>query len=102
MHGFRARCFASPRNDESFPFVSHNGRIIFSRIPGQSGAARSAEPGIHRAACRRRGYGLLRRERNDNVDAVGATNQHDGQITKSLSTLLRENIPLAPSGKSVI
>ena len=30
------------------------------------------------------------------------TNQPDGQITKSLSILSRKNIPLAPSGKSVI
>jgi hypothetical protein len=31
-----------------------------------------------------------------------ATNWHDGQITKSLSSGSRKNIPLAPSGKSMI
>jgi hypothetical protein len=33
---------------------------------------------------------------------MSATYQLDGQITKSLSIPSRENIPLAPSGKSVI
>ena len=36
------------------------------------------------------------------TDAVAATIQHDGQIKKSLSIPSHKNIPLAPSGKSVI
>jgi hypothetical protein len=36
------------------------------------------------------------------VDALGATNQLDGQIIKSLSIAQVKNIPLPPSGKSVI
>jgi hypothetical protein len=39
---------------------------------------------------------------NDNVEALGATNQPDGQITKNLSTPSRKNIPLNPSGKSAL
>jgi hypothetical protein len=31
-----------------------------------------------------------------------ATNQPDGQISKSLSRPSRKNIPLSPSGKSVV
>jgi hypothetical protein len=37
---------------------------------------------------------------NDEFIRRPATNQHDGQITKSLSSPSRKNIPLAPSGKS--
>ena len=33
---------------------------------------------------------------------TAATNRHDGQITKSLSTPPRKNISLNPSGKSVL
>jgi hypothetical protein len=40
--------------------------------------------------------------RDDDVGAVGATNQPVGQINKSLSSLAHKNISLAPSGKSVI
>jgi hypothetical protein len=40
--------------------------------------------------------------RNNDLDAAGATKQPDGQITKSLSSPSRKNIPLSPSGKSVI
>jgi hypothetical protein len=36
------------------------------------------------------------------MTSQAATNWHDGQITKSLSIRSRKNIPLAPSGKSVI
>jgi hypothetical protein len=50
--------------------------------------------------CRAPHYGLRRFARNDDVEAVDATKQPDGQITKSLSTLSRKNNPLAPSGKS--
>jgi hypothetical protein len=39
---------------------------------------------------------------NDEVGSTGATKQHDGQITKNLSTPVCENIPLSLSGKSVI
>jgi len=38
--------------------------------------------------------------RNDEFIRGPATNQHDGQITKSMSSPSRKNIPLAPSGKS--
>jgi hypothetical protein len=38
---------------------------------------------------------------NDNVAAIGATNWHDRQITKSLSIPSCKNKPLTPSGKSV-
>jgi hypothetical protein len=48
------------------------------------------------------GYGLLRCARNDEMAILRATNWHDGQITKSLSIPSRKNIPLSPSGKSVI
>jgi hypothetical protein len=44
----------------------------------------------------------LRFGRNDDVDALGATQQPDGQISKSLSSRRVKNIPLSPSGKSVI
>jgi hypothetical protein len=40
--------------------------------------------------------------RNNDLDAVGATKQLDGQITKGLSSPFRKNIPLSPSGKSMI
>jgi len=40
--------------------------------------------------------------RKDEMTSSGATNWHDGQITKSLSSGSRKNIPLAPSGKSMI
>ncbi|WP_207234742.1 hypothetical protein, partial [Bradyrhizobium sp. Leo170] len=36
------------------------------------------------------------------VEARAATNQPDGQITKSLSSASRKNKSLNPSGKSVI
>jgi hypothetical protein len=47
-------------------------------------------------------YGLLRFARNDDVETSGATKQPDGQITQNLSSPLAKNIPLAPSGKSVV
>jgi hypothetical protein len=40
--------------------------------------------------------------RKDEVKAVRATNWHDGQITKSLSSPLRKNISVAASGKSEV
>jgi hypothetical protein len=43
---------------------------------------------------------LRRLARKGNLGARGATNWHDGQITKSLSIPLRKNIPLNVSGKS--
>jgi hypothetical protein len=43
---------------------------------------------------------LLRCLRKRNHHAATATKQHDGQITKSLSSPSRKNISLAPSGKS--
>ena len=46
--------------------------------------------------------GLLRFTRNDENGIPCATNWHDGQITKNLSTPSRKNIPLNVSGKSVI
>jgi hypothetical protein len=55
---------------------------------------------IPRAA--RRKYELRRFARNDEIASSRATNWHDGQITKSLSSRSRKNIPLAPSGKSMI
>jgi hypothetical protein len=45
---------------------------------------------------------LRRLARNSNLDATGATKQPDGQISKKLSSPHVENIPLSPSGKSVI
>jgi hypothetical protein len=33
---------------------------------------------------------------------MGAAKQPDGQISKNLSSPLRKNIPLSPSGKSLI
>jgi hypothetical protein len=45
---------------------------------------------------------LLRFARNDEVAFVRATKQRDGQITPNLSILPQKNIPLAPSGKSLI
>jgi len=55
---------------------------------------------------------LLRQERmdcfvrfaphNDEVVAIPATNWHDGQITKSMSSPSRKNIPFAPPAKSVV
>ena len=39
---------------------------------------------------------------NDEVGTSGATKQHDGQITKSLSSPCCKNIPLNASGKSVL
>jgi hypothetical protein len=47
-------------------------------------------------------YGLLRFARNDDVIALGATKQPDGQIAESLSSPSAKNIPLPSSGKSVI
>jgi hypothetical protein len=47
-------------------------------------------------------YGLLRFARNDDVPASAATKQPDGQISKILSSPLHKNIPLSPSGKSLI
>jgi len=49
-----------------------------------------------------RRYELRRFARNDEIASSRATNWHDGQITKSLSSRSRKNIPLAPSGKSMI
>jgi len=36
------------------------------------------------------------------MTAICATNWHDGQITKSLSSPSDKNIPVAPSGKSAV
>jgi hypothetical protein len=52
-------------------------------------------------AARARLFGLLRFARNVKMTSSGATNWHDGQITKSMSISSRKNIPLAPSGKSM-
>jgi hypothetical protein len=38
----------------------------------------------------------------DDVAALGATKQPDGQISKILSSPARKNIPLNPSGKSAL
>jgi hypothetical protein len=43
---------------------------------------------------------LLRVPRKGDLDMCAATNQPDGQITKSLSSYRRKNIPLNLSGKS--
>jgi len=102
MHGFRARCFASPRNDESFPFVSHNGRIIFSRfpvIPGQRAAPSLESTGLHVVVAAMDCFA---------ASAMTMSTQWARQINttgkspKSLSIPSRKNIPLTPSGKSVI
>jgi hypothetical protein len=45
---------------------------------------------------------LLRFLRKRNLRAAPATKQHDGQITKSLSSPSRKNIPLPPQAKSVV
>jgi hypothetical protein len=44
--------------------------------------------------------GLICLARNDEMTSSGATNWHDGQITKSLSSPSCKNIPLNLSGKS--
>jgi len=36
------------------------------------------------------------------MEALAAAKQHDGQITKNLSSPSRKNIPLSPSGKSAL
>jgi hypothetical protein len=53
-------------------------------------------------ACGERRYGSLRFVRNDEVGSAGATKQPDGQISKNLSSPAAKNIPLSPSGKSLI
>jgi hypothetical protein len=45
---------------------------------------------------------LLRLGRNDQVEALDAAKQPDGQITKFLSSPRSKNISLSPSGKSLI
>jgi hypothetical protein len=45
--------------------------------------------------------GLICLARNDEMASSGATNWHDGQITKSLSSPLCKNIPLNAQAKSV-
>jgi hypothetical protein len=45
---------------------------------------------------------LLRFPRKRNLRATAATKQHDGQITKSLSSPSRKDIPLPPSAKSLL
>src|SRR5450432_4014088 len=47
-------------------------------------------------------YGLSRFARNHEHASPPATNQPDGQITKSLSSPSRKNISLNPSGKSLL
>jgi hypothetical protein len=47
-------------------------------------------------------YGLSRFACNDEQGVSPATNQPDGQITKSLSSPSRKNISLNPSGKSLL
>jgi hypothetical protein len=49
-----------------------------------------------------RRYGLRCFARNDEVGSSDATKELDGQITKSLSTPSHKNIPLNPSGKSML
>jgi hypothetical protein len=49
-----------------------------------------------------RRHGLSRFPCKDEVKQTGATKQPDGQITKNLSSPPAKNIPLSPSGKSVI
>jgi hypothetical protein len=39
---------------------------------------------------------------DDDVEAAGATNRPDGQITQNLSSPHAKNISLSPSGNSVI
>jgi len=53
------------------------------------------------ARCRFAHYGLICFSGKRNLDARPATNWHDGQITKSLSSPVCKNIPLPSSGKSV-
>jgi hypothetical protein len=69
-------------------------------IAGAVGIAMSE--GGSNPSLRQRRYGLRRFARNDEVGSSGATKQPDGQITKSLSSPSDKNIPLSPSGKSVI
>jgi hypothetical protein len=45
---------------------------------------------------------LRRLARKQNLETRAATKQPDGQITRNLSSPLSKNIPLNPSGKSVI
>jgi hypothetical protein len=47
-------------------------------------------------------YGLLRCARNDEMRCRVRHNNPTGKSPKSLSILSSKNIPLAPSGKSVI
>jgi hypothetical protein len=68
----------------------------FVILPSAHGVV-SLHCGIWSAPCN-----LLRCLHKRNHCAVAATNWHDGQITKSLSSPSRKNIPLAPSGKSTV
>jgi len=45
--------------------------------------------------------GVICLARKDEMTSSGATNWHDGQITKSLSSPSRKNIPLNSQTKSV-
>jgi hypothetical protein len=46
--------------------------------------------------------GLLRFPRKENLRAFPATKQHDGQITKNLSSPAAKNIPLHTQPKSAL
>jgi hypothetical protein len=61
----------------------------------------SCPEAIHVRLGKRR-CGLLRFGCNDEVKALDATKQPDGQIRKILSSPLLKNIPLSPSGKSLV
>src|SRR5882757_6925853 len=58
--------------------------------------------GLLRGACHRAARRADPVARNDEVALSRATKQPDGQISKNLSSPLTKNIPLSPSGKSVV
>jgi hypothetical protein len=90
LDGFRARCFASPRND-SLPVIASEAK--------QSMAPRAALW----IASRSLSSGALRADpvaRNDDMASLDATKQPAGQITKNLSIPHAKNKSLNPSGKS--
>ena len=64
---------------------------------GRAPAYRCAHAGYNSCFLR-----LRRQLRKHDLMFAAATIQHDGQIKKSLSIPSHKNIPLAPSGKSVI
>jgi hypothetical protein len=76
--------------------VSGSSRLLVAEIRH---AGHLAEP-LRPASCFP--YGLLRFECNDDFDAWPRQNDPTGKSAKGLSSPRAKNIPLSPSGKSVI